>query len=117
MDLVRRLDARRRAIKPDFIIVSNNVWEAGKMSAVEAEQYLDGVVIEHPKPLNPWHVNYVKKPFGNLGHRRVLVIANSRSEAQAWAKVQGVTHVSDQTSAQYKNPNTPAVSFQKLSDR
>ncbi len=31
VDLVRRLDARRRAIKPDFIIVSNNVWEAGTM--------------------------------------------------------------------------------------
>lgn len=117
VDLVRRLDARRRAINPDFIIVSNNVWEAGTMRALEAERYLDGVVIEHPKPLNPWHVKYVAKPFGNLGHRRVLVIANSRSEAQAWAKVQGVTHVSDQTSAQYKNPNPPAVAFQRLSDR
>ena len=117
VDLVRRLDARRRAIDPDFIIVSNNVWEAGTMKAVEAERYLDGVVIEHPKPLNPWHVNYVARPFGNLGHRRVLVIANSRSEAQAWAKVKGVTHVSDQTSAQYKNPNPPPVAFQKLSDR
>ena len=117
VDLVRRLDARRRAIDPDFIIVPNNVWEAGKMKAVEAERYLDGVVIEHPKPLNPWHVNYAARPFGNLGHRRVLVIANSRSEAQAWAKVKGVTHVSDQTSAQYKNPNPPAVAFQRLSDR
>jgi len=29
VDLVRRLDARRRAIKPSFIIVANNVWEAG----------------------------------------------------------------------------------------
>jgi hypothetical protein len=117
LDLVRRLDARRRAIKPDFIIVSNNVWEAGTMRMTEAERYLDGVVLEHPKPLNPWHVNYVKKPFGNLGHRRVLVIANSRSEAQAWSKVPGVTHVSDQTSAQYKNPNPPPVAFQRLNDR
>lgn len=117
VDLVRRLDARRRAIDPDFIIVSNNVWEAGTMKAVEAERYIDGVVLEHPKPLNPWHVNYAGRPFGNLGHRRVLVIANSRSEAQAWAKVKGVTHVSDQTSSQYKNPNPPAVAFQRLSDR
>lgn len=117
IDLVRRLDARRRAIKPSFIIVSNNVWEAGTMSAVEGERYLDGVVIEHPKPLSPWHVKYVAKPFGNLGHRRVLVIANTRADAQAWAKVPGVTHVSDQTSVQYKNPNPPAVAFQKLTDR
>lgn len=117
VDLVRRLDARRRAIKPKFIIVANNVWEAGTTRAVEGERYIDGVVLEHPKPLSPWHVNYARRPFGNLGHRRVLVIANTRADAQAWAKVPGVTHVSDQTSAQYKNPNPPAVAFQRLSDR
>jgi hypothetical protein len=117
VDLVRRLDARRRAIKPKFIIVSNNVWEAGTTRALEGERYLDGVVLEHPKPLSPWHVKYAGRPFGNLGHRRVLVIANTKADAQAWAKVKGVTHVSDQTSAQYKHPNKPAVSFQKLTDR
>ncbi|MBL8267726.1 hypothetical protein [Steroidobacter sp.] len=117
VDLVRRLDARRRAINPDFIIVANNVWEAGTTKALEGERYIDGVMIEHPKPLSPWHVNYVKKPFGNLGHRRVLVVANTRADAQAWAKIPGVTHVSDQTSAQYKNPNTPPVAFQVLNDR
>jgi len=47
----------------------------------------------------------------------VLVIANTRADAQAWAKVRGVTHVSDQTSSQYRNPNPPAVSFQALNDR
>jgi hypothetical protein len=117
VDLVRRLDARRRAIKPGFIIVSNNVWEAGTVRAVEGERYIDGVALEHPKPLSPWHVKYAARPFGNLGHRRVLVIANTRADAQAWARVPGVTHVSDQTSAQYKHPNPPAVSFQRLSDR
>ena len=117
VDLVRRLDARRRAIKPSFIIVANNVWEAGSLKALEGERYIDGVALEHPKPLNPWHVSYAARPFGNLGHRRVLVIANTRADAQAWAKVRGVTHVSDQTSAQYRNPNPPAVSFQGLNDR
>lgn len=117
VDLVRRLDARRRAIKPKFIIVSNNVWEAGTTRALEGERYIDGVVIEHPKPLSPWHVKYAGRPFGNLGQRRVLVIANTRADARAWANVPGVTHVSDQTSAQYKHPNPPAVSFQRLSDR
>lgn len=117
VDLVRRLDSRRRAIKPSFIIVANNVWESGTTRALEGEKYIDGVALEHPKPLNPWHVNYAARPFGNLGHRRVLIIANSKSQAQAWAKVKGVTHVSDQTSAQYKNPNPPPVAFQKLTDR
>lgn len=117
VDLVRRLDARRRAIKPSFIIVSNNVWEAGTTRALEGERYVDGVTLEHPKPLSPWHVKYAGRPFGNLGHRRVLVIANTRADAQAWARVPGVTHVSDQTSAQYKYPNPPAVAFQRLTDR
>lgn len=93
------------------------MWDAGTTRALDGERYVDGVTIEYPKPLSPWHVNYVKKPFGNLGHRRVLVIANTRADAQAWAKVPGVTHVSDQTSAQYRYPNTPAVTFQRLSDR
>ncbi|HEY0680874.1 MAG TPA: hypothetical protein VGD45_00945 [Steroidobacter sp.] len=117
IDLVRRLDAKRRAIKPGFIIVNNNVWEAGTIKALTGERYVDGVVLEHPKPLSPWHVSYAGRPFGNLGHRRVLVIANTRSEAQAWARVPGVTHVSDQTTSQYKHPNVPAVSFQALNDR
>jgi hypothetical protein len=117
VDLVRRLDARRRAIKPKFIIVTNNVWEAGTTKALAGERYIDGVVLEHPKPLSPWHVKYAGRPFGNLGHRRVLVIANTRADAQAWARVPGVTHVSDQTTSQYKHPNRPAVGFQRLNDR
>lgn len=117
IDLVRRLDARRRAIKPSFIIVNNNVWEAGTTKALEGERYVDGVVFEHPKPLSPWHVKYASRQFANLGHRRVLVIANTRADAQAWARVPGVTHVSDQKTSQYRHPNVPAVSFQRLSDR
>ena len=117
VDLVRRLDARRRAIKPDFIIVNNNVWESGTTKALAGERYVDGVALEHPRPLSPWHVAYARRTFSNLGHRRVLVIANTRADARAWANVPGVTHVSDQTSAQYRNPNAPAVPFQALTDR
>jgi hypothetical protein len=117
VDLVRRLDARRRAIKPKFLIVANNVWEYGTTRALEGERYIDGVMLEHPKPLNPWHVAYAGRPFGNLGHRRVLVVANTRADAQAWAKVRGVTHVSDQTTSRYGYPNTPVVPFQRLTDR
>lgn len=117
VDLVRRLDARRRAIKPNFLIVANNVWEYGSQRALEGERYIDGVALEHPRPLSPWHINYAARPFANRGQKRVLVIANTRADAQAWAKVRGVTHVSDQTSAQYKHPNPPPVSFQALNDR
>jgi hypothetical protein len=117
VDLVRRLDAKRRAINPKFIIVANNVWESGAQKALEGERYIDGVALEHPRLLSPWHVAYAKRPFSNLGHRRVLVIANTQADARAWANVPGVTHVSGQSSAQYKYPNPPAVPFKALTDR
>jgi hypothetical protein len=117
IDLVRRLDAKRRAINPYFIIVNNNVWDRGDSRGLAGERYVDGVVLEHPKAGSAWHVKYAGKAFGDLGQRRVLVIANSRSEAQQWIKVPGVTHVSDQTTAQYKFPNPPAVPFSYRGDR
>jgi hypothetical protein len=117
VDLVRRLDASRRAIKPSFIIVNNGVWDRGDTRGLPGEKYVDGVNIEHPKPLNPWHVKYVGKAFGNGAHRRVMVIANTKTDAIAWSKVKGVTHVSDQTASRYAYPNPPVVSFRDLNDR
>lgn len=117
VDLVRRLDAKRRAINPYFIIVNNNVWDRGDSRGLAGERYVDGIALEHPKVGSAYHKKYVAKPFGNLGQRRVLIIANNRAEAQQWAKVPGVTHVSDQTTAQYKYPNPPAVPFSYLGDR
>jgi len=117
VDLVRRLDAKRRAINPFFIIVNNNVWDRGDTRGLPAERYVDGITLEHPRASSTWHQKYVGKAFSNLGQRRVLVIANTRAEAQQWAKIPGVTHVSDQTTSQYRYPNPPAVSFQYLGDR
>jgi hypothetical protein len=118
VDLVRRLDASRRAINKNFLIIANNLWEYGSQKAVEGERYIDGVAIEHPpSPRSALHVAYARRPFGDLGHRRVLVIANTTEDARAWAKVPGVTHVSDQSAKQYKNPNPPAVPFEPLKDR
>jgi hypothetical protein len=118
IDLVRRIDAKRRAINPFFIVVNNNVWHrTDDNRAAAGERYVDGVTLEHHKPTSVWHKNYVKRAFGNLGQRRVFVIANSKAEALQWAKVPGVTHISDQTSAQYKHPNLPAVPFSYLGDR
>jgi hypothetical protein len=117
VDLVRRLDAKRRAINPFFIIVNNGVWDRGDSRGLPGERYVDGIMLEHHKVSSAYHKKYVARPFGNLGQRRVLIVANSRTEAQQWAKVPGVTHVSDQATAQYKYPNPPAVPFSYLGDR
>ena len=117
VDLMRRIDAKRRAINPNFIIVNNNIWARsdGSTMGLAAEKYVDGVMIEHPASVGAYHVNYVKKPFGNLGHRRVLVIGRDAAAARAWAVVPGVTHVSSQ--AYYRYPTVPPVSFKALTDR
>ncbi|MET0984072.1 MAG: hypothetical protein ABW034_01565 [Steroidobacteraceae bacterium] len=116
IDLVRRLDASRRAINPNFIIINNNVWDRGDTRGFAAEQYVDGVIIEHPVPgLQPWHKDYVQRPFSDLGHRRVLVIARTAEDARLWSGVPGVSHVSDQM--YYGHPSVPPVSFNALDDR
>jgi len=118
IDLVKRLDAKRRAINPFFLIVNNNVWHRnGDSRAAAGERYVDGVALEHHKYSSAWHRRYAERKFGDLGQRRVLVIANNTTDAVSWSKVSGVTHVSNQTSAQYKYPNMPVVSFKYLGDR
>jgi hypothetical protein len=118
VDLVRRLDERRRAIDPNFIIVNNGYWDRGDARGLAGEQYVDGIMLEHPKSGSRWHEKNAAKPFANLGHRRVLVVASDRGAAQAWAEVNGVTHVSDQSGAgEYEHPTEPPVSFEPLHDR
>ena len=116
IDLVRRLDAKRRAIRPTFLIVNNNIWDRGDSRGYAGEKYVDGIAIEHPALyVRPYHKAQAGRTFGNLGQRRVLVIARDATEARAWAAVPGVTHVSSQMS--YKYPNTPPVGFKALYDR
>ena len=116
VDLVRRLDASRRAINPNFILINNNVWDRGDTRGLPGEQYVDGVVIEHPElGLQPWHKKYAQKPFSNLGHRRLLVIGRTTDDARLWSGVPGVSHVSDQM--YYGHPTVPPVSFNALDDR
>jgi hypothetical protein len=118
IDLVRRLDAKRRAINPNFIIVSNNVWgvTVPNTNPLSAEKYVDGIALEHPTLyLTPYHRAQVGHAFSNLGHRRVMVIARTTSEARDWAAVKGVTHVSNQLT--YKYPTVPPVGFRDLNDR
>lgn len=122
VDLVRRIDAKRRALNPGFIVINNNVWDRTDKSTIgyAAHQYIDGVSLEHPA--NPsvatYHRNYAAKTFGNLGHRRVFVIARSLDDARAWATQKGVTHVSSQPNeSSYAYPTKPPVGFKALYDR
>jgi len=119
VDLVRRIDAKRRAINPNFIVVNNNVWARsdGSTLGFAAEKYVDGVTIEHPNGISTYHRAYVAKSFSNLGHRRVLVVGRDSGDAQAWAGVKGVTHVSSQPTSHYGYPTVPPVGFKALYDR
>ena len=100
VDLVRKLDASRRAINPNFLIINNGLWDRSGNDPLhkgnEGQQYVDGVVLEHVTD-STYHEAYVSKVFSDLGHRRVLVIASTGDEARHWATVQGVTNVSGQT--------------------
>jgi len=115
IDLVRRLDASRRAINPNFIIVNNGVWDRGDSRGFAAEKYVDGVVLEHHLSTSTYHRNYAKRTFSNLGHRRVIVIGRSVAEAVAWTTMQGVTHVSSNST--YLQVTPPSVAFNRLVDR
>lgn len=115
VDLVRRLDAKRRAINPNFIIVNNNVWTitGGSTRGLAGEKYVDGVGIEGHL-LNSYHLSYIKKPFSNLGHKRTIVIS---TDAKAWAATGVPTHVTAQKPSTYGYPLAPVVGFKALSDR
>ncbi|HSD74936.1 MAG TPA: hypothetical protein VLB75_09215 [Steroidobacteraceae bacterium] len=117
VDLVRRLDAKRRAINPRFIIVNNGNWTriAGDTRASAGEPFVDGVAMEHHASTSAFHRAYAARTFSNLGHRRVIVIGRDTADALAWKDVQGVTHVSNQ--ATYAQVTAPVISFRRLTDR
>jgi hypothetical protein len=119
VDLVRRIDAKRRAINPDFLVLNNNIWDRGDGSTLgyPAEKFVDGVILEHPPGVTAYHKKYLQRSFSNLGHRRVMIIARDTTEAKAWAAVSGVTHVSNQATSHYAYPTAPPISFKALSDR
>jgi hypothetical protein len=119
VDLVRRIDALRRQINPRFIVVNNNVWAGGGSDALgtAGEKYVDGVALEHHSSTSAWHRSYVGRAFGNLGHRRVLVIGKSTTDANVWKTVQGVTHVSDAPTSSYTQILPPMTGFNRLTDR
>lgn len=89
VDLIRRIDEARRKINPNFKIVTNNTWP----KAPEAEKYIDGVCAEHHPYTNTFMVNYMNKPFSDLGHKRSFVVALNQTDVDLWANSPGVTHV------------------------
>jgi hypothetical protein len=120
IDLVRRLDAKRRAINPRFIIVNNNIWDLvvpGDTRGAAGEQYVDGVVLEHHAHDSAYHVAYAGRAFGDLGHRRVIAIsmADDGTDAAGWANVQGITNVVKQNS--YSVMEAPTLPFHLQVDR
>jgi hypothetical protein len=108
IDLVRRLDASRRAINPKFLIVTNNLWDRGDPKGFEGERYVDGIVLQN-SPLDQYHMKYAGRRFGDESHRRVLVMTRTDEDAIAWSSVPGVTHVASQ--ATYEHPGKPLLPF------
>lgn len=110
VDFVRQLDAIRRQINPRFYLINNNVWQLPDGSYAAGEQYVDGICLEHHSPtVGSANAVYAGRPYANLGHRRVMAIALSTADALAWAQIDGITHVTDQTTAQYSTVNPPCV--------
>lgn len=112
IDLVRRLHEKVLEINPRFIIVNNNTWSRGDPLGDPGEDYVDGICLEHHS-IGAFQTATAAKPFDGGPHRRMLIIANSDADAAAWAAVQGVTNVSNQTRADgygspaRANPLTP----------
>jgi hypothetical protein len=104
VDLVRRIDARRRATNPHFIVVSNNLWDRGDSLGLAGEPYVDGIMLEHPL-FDRQHQEYARRHYSDLGHRLVLVIARDEADARRWNAVPGVTALTDQP--RYDHPGLP----------
>jgi hypothetical protein len=134
VDLVSRIDAIRRAINPNFIVVNNNNWAGnwpGSTYGQQGEQYVDGIAIEHRASTEVSHVGYANRDYSNLGHRRVIAMArdtnpdenvdNRQAEERAWRKIPGVTHTTSQPTYGYAPPPTtpdaPTKTFTRLTDR
>jgi hypothetical protein len=119
IDLVRRLHVLQQQVNPRFIIVNNNTWSRGDSVGDAGEQYVDGICLEH-HAIGSFQTATAAKPFDGGAHRRMLIIANSDADVAAWADVQGVTHVSNQTSADgyaspaRANPLTPHALHDRL---
>ncbi len=131
VDLVRRLDVLRRSLNPKFIIVNNNTWSGAggnwndpannTTGGERGRQYVDGITREHHSSTEVPQTNYAQAEYSNLGHRRVIIIANDATDELAWRNKQGVTHVTSQPTYAYApaptQPVSPTKTFTRLTDR
>jgi hypothetical protein len=141
VDIVRRIDAKRRALNPQFIVVNNNNWDNNftgltpkSTLGVVGEQYVDGIAIEHKLSTEEPQRRFANRDYSNLHHRRVIVIARPTdtstaakkeetrmAEERAWRNVDGVTHTTSQLSYGFApaptTPTPPTKTFTRLTDR
>jgi len=99
VDIVRRLDASRRAINPRFIIVNNSTWDYGGSGLPVGslgEPYVDGIVLQNPT-ITQQHRDLATRPYTGLGHNRFIVTAPNLDEETQWVDVPGVTHTTSQS--------------------
>ena len=118
IDLVRRLDAKRRAINPNFMIVNNNIWSrtGGNTRGSAGREVRRRRGLEHPaNGVNayPPHLRQegLQQPRSSPGpdHRQ----ERHRSEAVACGQAPRDARF-DPDCAQYGYPTAPVVSFKAL---
>ena len=114
IELVRRIDASRRRINPNFIVITNNSGIAATRAVSPANNTWMAWCSNTRRSV-PITRTTPAGTFSDLGHRRVLVIARNDEEAMEWSHVPGVTHVASQH--EYSHPGPPLLPFTALTDR
>jgi hypothetical protein len=122
VESMRQMHLARNAEDERFELVCNNIWDLSPNGdpsdalANTGNDYCNGICIEHKASTSAYHMAQAARAFGALP-RRVLVLSvphdglTAVQDAQAWAALPGVTHVSPQTGSQYGTPVPPAVPF------
>ena len=108
---ISELDARRRAINRGFKIVNNNTWQYLE----DCAGYVDGIMLEHINPENTYTVGWASQEFGDLGQRRVLILARE-GETAFWKTVPGVTHIGE-TPDGYGSVAKPTVPYMNVQNQ
>lgn len=109
IDLLRRVDAVRQIVNPNFLIVNNGVLGEVHEHTRVGELFVDGRVLERPRDINEHKAELLARPYGHNRNRVVAVVGRTYADAIAASKLPGVTHVSHAT--QYLKVEAPSVGF------
>lgn len=117
VDFISKVDAIRRDLNPDFILVNNNIWQRQDGSTLPAlgAKHVNGSMIEHHKP-DPKSATgvYAGQQFCGFGQRVVIPVATSTANAVAWSDIEGTTYACDQLGNEYGQVKTPCLPFTRL---